>query len=400
MIAESENPTDSIPHPLASARPPAPAPLPTPADTDGSAFSPLNATGEGDDLVEAARPHLAFLSELAGHLGVIDPVETYLTPLVARWDDLRDEADVLRKAANTTGTVAKELSDDLGRLDAGWEGKDADAFVVYLGAINAAGADVEDALTTLAGALDELVLSLRRILTDLVEILVDTAELTSETAMLPVGGVQRARTQVEETQESAKALFEAARDVLEGFVRLCDGVDGPDVASRSIEITHRYPSQQFKLHENSASAGAPTPDEAAADFAAPEADDPVDQDAETTSPAAADGDPSVGRKTGTQDPAIEQGQAFVPEAAPVQAAAAAHGQASGGMGSGMMPMGMAPMGAMGAGGGSVHQAKTRPASKPSDVVGEPGQVVPPVIGEDDAPAKPDPKVAPKPKPAK
>jgi len=387
MIAESENPTDSIPHPKA-ARAAAPDPAPDP-----SAFSPLNATGSGgEDLVEAAAPHLAFVSELSGHLGLIDPVEAYLTPLAGRWEDLKEEADRLRKAAATAGTVSKELSEDLGRLDAGWSGKDADAFVAYIGDIKIAGTDVEDALTTLAGSLDELVLSIRRILTDLVEVLVDTAELTSETAMLPVGGVRRARTQLEEAQESAKALFEAGRNVIEGFVRLCDGVDDPDGASRSIEIAHRFPQDEFKLNDESEPASAPAREKAAEKSA--EADSGTESEEQSTSPSAAD--PGDGRKTGSHEPLIEQGQAPIPEVAPVQAAPA-QGQAAG-SGSAMMPMGMAPMMGMGAGGGgrTAHQSKTRPAAKPSDVVGEPGQVVPPVIGEDDAPKKP----APKPKPAK
>ncbi|MBB5854838.1 WXG100 family type VII secretion target [Amycolatopsis umgeniensis] len=383
MIAESDNPTDSIPHPMAAARQAAPEATPI-------AFSPLNATGSGgEDLVEAAAPHLAFVSELSGQLGLIDPVETYLTPLAGRWEDLKDEADKLRKAAATAGTVSKELSEDLGRLDAGWSGKDADAFVAYIADINVAGNDVEDALNTLAGSLDELVLSIRRILTDLVEVLVDTAELTSETAMLPVGGVRRARAQLEEAQESAKALFEAARNVLEGFVRLCDGVDDPDAVSRSIAIAHRYPQDEFKLHDDSEAASAPAPERDAA-----EPDSGAASEEQSTSPSAAD--PADGRKTGSQEPLTEQGQALIPEVAPVQAAPA-QGQAAG-TGSAMMPMGMAPMMGMGGGGGgrTAHQSKTRPASKPSDVVGEPGQVVPPVIGEDDAPAKP----AQKPKPAK
>ncbi|WP_181777115.1 WXG100 family type VII secretion target [Amycolatopsis pittospori] len=394
MIAESENPTDSIPHPMASARPAAPV---APAQI---AFSPLKSPGSGeDDLVAAAAPHLAYLSELSDQLGLIDPVSAYLTPLAGRWEDLKDEADRLRKVAKTAATVSAELSEDLGRLDAGWSGKDADAFVAYIGEINVAGTDLEDALNTLAGSLDELVLSIRRILTDLVEVLVDTAELTSETAMLPVGGVRRARAQLEEAQESAKALFEAARDVLEGFVRLCDGVDDPDAASRSIEIAHRYPQDEFKLHDESAATGAPTPEKGTSGgLEAAEPGSAAASESEATSPSAADQDPADGRKTGSQEPLIEQGQAPAPGSAPVQAAPApTHGSAA--ASTGMMPMGMAPMGmgmGMGGGGQTAHRSKTRPASKPSDVVGEPGQVVPPVIGEDETPAKP----SPKPKPAK
>lgn len=389
MIAESENPTDSIPHPLAPARSAGPV-------VGESAISSLKANGWGSyDLVGAAAPHLAFLTELSGHLGLIDPVETYLTPLAGRWEGLKDEADRLRKAAKTAGTVSEELADGLGRLDAAWSGKDADAFVVYMRDINAAGAEVEDALNALAGALDELELSVRRILADLVEVLVDMAELTSETAMLPIGGDQRARSQLEEAQESAKALFEAARDLIEGFVRLCDGVDDPDAASRSIEIAHRYPQEQFKLHDNSVATGAPVPDKGTSGGSdAAEADSGGQSDSQTTSPSAVGRELSDGRKTGSQEPLIEQGQAApIPEIAPVQAAPA-QGLAAIGMGTAMMPMGVALMG-MGGGGSAAHQSKTRLAAKPSDVVGEPGQVVPPVIGEDDAPAKP----APKPKPA-
>ena len=181
---------------------------------------------------------------------MIDPVETYFRPLLGRWADLSAEADRLRQAASAAADVSERLDDQLGRLDAGWEGRDADAFVMYIREIGAAGGDLQEALNVLAAALDDMVETLRHVVVDLVEVLVDAAELTSETMLLPSGGARRARVQLQETQESAKALHETARDVMEAFDRLCDGVDDPDATSRSIEIRHRYPQERFKLHDD------------------------------------------------------------------------------------------------------------------------------------------------------
>ncbi|MFE0026318.1 WXG100 family type VII secretion target [Amycolatopsis sp. NPDC059021] len=371
MMAEHDGATESIAHPLAAA----PAPP--------SAFSGLNALGDGPEIEAAAGPYLGYLSELADELGLIDPVEVYFRPLIGQWEVLGAEAEGLRRAAKAAGVVSGQLADDLGRLDAGWSGDDADAFVAYMGAIGVAGADVGDALSTLAGALDELVSAVRRIVVDLAEVLVDTAGLVSESAMLPVGGATRTRTQMHEAQQTAKALYEAARDVLEAFGRLCDGVDDPDVASRSIEIAHRYPQERFKLHDAGADAG-PAADSQAGGGAAEG----------TTTPSAAH-DSAEGRHTGARDAEIEQGQSTGAGALPLGPAPAvpsASQQPGSSMGMPMVPMGL---GGMGMGGGAKQrQSKHRPAPKASDVFGEPAQVVPPVIGEDES------KPAPKPPPRK
>src|SRR4051812_14361781 len=249
MFAEPEGSTESIPHPLAKPAAPAPA----------VAFSP---DAEGDEPAAAAEPYLAYLTDVSHQLGLIDPVETYFRPLIGRWGDLAAEAGRLRQAAGAAAEVSARLDEGLGRLDGGWEGRDADAFVAYMREIGAAGGDVQEALTVLAGALDELVTTLRHVVVDLVEVLVDAADLISETMTLPSGGAKRARVQLRETQESAKALYETARDVLEAFDRLCDGVDDPDATARSIEIAHRYPEERFRLRDDavdSASAvGEPT----------------------------------------------------------------------------------------------------------------------------------------------
>ncbi|WP_410596026.1 WXG100 family type VII secretion target [Amycolatopsis sp. lyj-23] len=318
----------------------------------GNATAPV---AGGEDVTAAAEPYLEYLTHLSRELGVIDPVETYFRPLVGRWADLGAEADSLRRAASVAAEVSARLDDRLGRLDAGWEGRDADSFVAYIRAIGVAGGDLREALEALAGALDEVVTTLRHLVVDLAEVLVDAAELTSETMLLPSGGAKRARAQLQETQDSAKSLHETARDVLEAFDRLCNGVDDPDAASRTIEIRHRYPAERFKLHDDALNEGDPeevmTPSSAAepkqTGAAAP--DDAKPADAPAPPPPADD-----------------------------------HQSTSGGVP--MMPMmGFGAFG--GGGGGGRRQSKTRPTTKPSELLGEPGLVAPPVIGEDETPPK-------------
>jgi uncharacterized protein YukE len=332
----------------------------------------------GEDITAAAEPYLAYLTDLARQLGVIDPVETYFRPLLGRWADLGAEADRLRQAASVAAEVSARLDDELGRLDAGWEGRDADSFVTYIRAVGAAGGDLHEALDTLAGALDELVTTVRHVVVDLVEVLVDAAELTSETMLLPAGGPKRARAQLEETQESAKALHETARDVMEAFDRLCDGVDDPDAASRTIEIRHRYPPERFKLHDDALNeAGEQATTDATATAAAP-AD-------EVMTPSSADGQ-AEGRHTGAGTP--ETAQPADPQ--PTPPAQQDH-SSSGGVP--MMPM--MGFGAFGSGGGQARRpSKTRPVTKSSDLLGEPGLVAPPVIGEDETPQQKKPPAPP------
>jgi uncharacterized protein YukE len=319
----------------------------------------------GEDITAAAEPYLAYLTDLAQQLGVLDPVETYFRPLVGRWAELGAEADRLRQAASVAAEVSARLDDQLGRLDAGWEGRDADSFVAYIRTIGAAGGDLREALDALAGALDEMVTTLRHVVVDLVEVLVDAAELTSETMLLPSGGAKRARAQLQETQDSAKALHETARDVLEAFDRLCNGVDDPDAASRTIEIRHRYPPERFKLHDDALNeAGEQGTGAASAD--------------EVMTPSAA-GEPAEGKHTGagTPDPAPQPTDAAAPPAPPAQQD---HSSSSGVP---MMPM--MGFGAFGSGGQARRPSKTRPVTKSSDLLGEPGLVAPPVIGADENP---------------
>ncbi|MFB9683222.1 WXG100 family type VII secretion target [Amycolatopsis plumensis] len=314
----------------------------------------------GEDITAAAEPYLAYLTDLSRQLGVIDPVETYFRPLIGRWADLGAEADSLRQAASVAAEVSARLDDELGRLDAGWEGKDADSFVAYIRAIGAAGGDLREALEALAGALDEMVTTLRHVAVDLAEVLVDAAELTSETMLLPSGGAKRARAQLQETQDSAKALHETARDVLEAFDRLCNGVDDPDAASRTIEIRHRYPPERFKLHDDALNEAA------SAD--------------EVMTPSSADG-PAEGRHTGAGAPETPQ---------PADPPPAPQAEPDHSMSGGVPMMPMMGFGAFGSGSQARRPSKTRPVTKSSDLLGEPGLVAPPVIGEDDKPPEKNP----------
>ncbi|MGK3207537.1 WXG100 family type VII secretion target [Amycolatopsis sp. MEPSY49] len=363
MFAEPEGSTDSIPHPLAkrTAAPVATAPA--------VAFAP---DAEGADIAATAEPYLAYLTDVSRQLGLIDPVETYFRPLIGRWGDLGAEAGRLRSAAAAAAEVSARLDDRLGRLDAGWAGRDADAFVAYMREIGAAGGDLQEALTVLAGALDELVTTLRHVVVDLAEVLVDAADLISETMTLPSGGTKRARAQLRETQDSAKALYETARDVLEAFDRLCDGVDDPDATMRSIEIAHRYPDERFRLHEPESGVPAGSGSGSGETTAAAVGSD------EVMTPSSASGDPAEPKHTGAGTPDAAQPADAAPQAAPAQDGSANHSA------SGMPMMPMMGFGAFGGGGGGGRrQSKTRPTTTPAELLGEPGLVAPPVIGEDE-----------------
>ncbi|SEP42556.1 WXG100 family type VII secretion target [Amycolatopsis saalfeldensis] len=352
-------------------------------------------------------PSLTFVSELARELGATDPVETYYRPLVGNWAELSAEAERLRAAAKTAAGASGGLTDELGRLDASWSGADADAFVAYMGEIRSASEGVEDALDALAAALDELVTSLTGIVHDAEEVLVDAADVLSESAMLPSGGTSRARAQLRETEQSVKSLHDAAEHLLQGFGQLCDGVDAPPGTASSIEVRHRYPQEQFRLHDEEAqpAAGGSAPasgtvpadpaspsdpvQPAAASAAGASADDGVSPSSadDSVSPSAA-GDLHDGKHSAAS-PGIEQGQAGAVPVAPEPIAAAAPPAAqnqSGGMA--MMPMMGGMGGGMGGGGGggSQHKTKHRTSANRSELFGEPANVTPPVLGED--PKKP------------
>ncbi|MGA6163663.1 WXG100 family type VII secretion target [Amycolatopsis magusensis] len=332
--------------------------------------------------------HLDFLSELARQLGVTDVVEAHLVPVVGQWTEMRAEAERWRAAAASAGKISEELGEPLGRVDAGWEGENADAFVAYMGKVNSASEAAQEAMNTMADALDDTADAIERITGTMIDVVLDAAEVASEAAMLPIGGTERARTHLLDVQQSTQALHDSVRDVLEEFARLCDGVEGQEASERSVAMESKFPGEKFVLKDDAEPAAGP--DEASpAEKAAVGPGSSGGGQEQTASGGAGAG--AVGSDTAVPPlpPAGgNQTAAGAPPAEPVapnQGAAAASRSAAAATGSpmmgGMMPMGMGGMGG-GQGGNQEHRVKTRATTDPADLFGKPEQVAPPVLGED------------------
>ncbi|RJQ76956.1 WXG100 family type VII secretion target [Amycolatopsis panacis] len=309
-------------------------------------------------------PSAAFVSELARELGATDPVEAFYRPLTGKWDELTEEAARLRAAAGTAARVSADLAEDLGKLDAVWTGPDADAFVAYLGEIRSASEGAEDALEVLAGALEELSGSVRRIVDAAEEILVDAADVLSESALLPVGGSTRARAQLRETGQSLEVLHASAQDVLQQFVRLCEGMDAPS-GQPGIELRRHYPAGQFRLTAEGVGTEVLS---AQGDSAPASTVDEVTGD-DSVHPSALE----HGKET-----AAEPGQAGVAPVEPLPAVAPASPQ---NQGNGVPMMGFGGFGGDAGGRERPRKGRERFPAKPGEIFGEPDPVTPPVLGE-------------------
>jgi uncharacterized protein YukE len=320
---------------------------------------------------------------------VADPVSTYLHPALGQWSTISEEAGRWRAAAADVEEANNQLTASLGRLDAGWEGANSDAFVAYLGRITAADTDVKDAFIVMAGALDDLAAALREVVSDMANLLRDTAEVTSESVALSTYSQDRVRGQLRQARDSAKNLFETVRDLLRGFVRFCGTVDGGNPQTRGIGIAHRYPSEKLVLN-NGNSEGlyhlADVPKDASA-VGTPVAAETSDM---TTVPAASDSttanDPgkdnlAQGNTTGSMPgDALGVNAAQSPSAVP-----GTDPSTSAAPTSGAMPMGMMPpmMGAMQGGGDIQRKSSKRRPAEPEELFGDDNQqVAPPVIGRD------------------
>jgi uncharacterized protein YukE len=195
---------------------------------------------DGHQLTQPVNGHLDYVSQLSRQLGVTDPVESYLTPVVGRWSDLHAEATRWRTAASTATAVTKTLTRPLGGLDAAWQGPAADSFVDYMQHVGLAGNDLADAMNAMADALDKTADGLRQIVTEMVGVLSDTAEQASDAMSVPVGGEDRARQFLTEVKTPTSQLYESVRDVLSAFVRMCDGAQGS-----SMKLAHTVPAQNW-----------------------------------------------------------------------------------------------------------------------------------------------------------
>ncbi|GHH37778.1 WXG100 family type VII secretion target [Lentzea cavernae] len=355
---------------------------------------------DGRQIAAEVGPELDYLSRVSRELGVVDLVHDFFDPLVGDWDDLREEAERWRKAAKVTEAVTGHVSAPLGGVDARWEGKDADAFLDHMRKVSLAGGDMSDAMNAMADALEETADGVRVIVQDMAHVLADAADSVSGTAALPLDGDQRAIRHIEEIKHPVRELHESARQVLEAFLKLCDGVSGEAGGFDAVRMEHEYPEKNWTY-------SAP---------AKPEAKTPEPAGASATAAAGTDASPGGGGgpvggggggvgaggvgSVGAPAAAAQQQMQFggatgVAEQVPAadggasagQAAAAAGGRSGAAPGGGAMMGGMAPMmGGMGGGqqgGDKEHKPKQRITGSIEDLLGKPKKAAPKSIGDDD-----------------
>ncbi|WP_237048237.1 WXG100 family type VII secretion target [Lentzea guizhouensis] len=200
---------------------------------------------DGRQIAAEVGPELDFLSRVSRKLGVVDLVHEFFDPLVGDWNDLREEAERWRKAAKVTEAVTSHVAGPLGGVDAAWQGKDADAFLEHMRKVGLAGGDMADAMNAMADALDETADAVRDIVQDMAHVLADAADSVSGTASLPLEGDNRARAHIEDLKDPVRELFESGRQVLEAFLKLCDGVSGAEGDFGAVRMEHRYPEQNW-----------------------------------------------------------------------------------------------------------------------------------------------------------
>ncbi len=339
---------------------------------------------DGKDVENEFIGHLDYLSKLANHLGIADPVEEYFAPTVGRWSDLHAEAERWRVVGEGAGEVTEALGKPLGKLDAAWDGAAADSFIAYMQQVGLAGNDLSDAMIAMADVLDKTADGIREIVVQLATVLAETAETASEAMTLPVQGDDRTREYLDLMRRPSKELFEAVRQILEAFVQLCEGVDG-EQAFEQVKMAHTFPGDNW-------SYTAPTQ---------PAPGVPVD---DKTDLAGAPGGGGAGLGGGGgggaggggggvgaapaaplgagNTVAGEQVPRPVAPAGTGAAAAAVSGGAGGRTGMGMPMMPMMPMG-QGGGGDEDHKSRSRLVGDPAEIFGKPDKASAPVIGDDD-----------------
>ncbi len=350
----------------------------------GAAVAP-----DGADVQDQVAQQLDYLSRLARHLGIADPVEEYFAPVVGRWSDLHAEADRWRLVGEGAEQVTEALNRPLGKLDAAWDGEAAESFIAYMQKVGLAGHDLSDAMIAMADVLDKTANGIREIVVQLAGVLAEAAETSSAAMALPVQGDDRTREYLDLMRRPTRELFEAVRQVLEAFVRLCEGTDGTD-AFREVTMAHTFPEENW---------AAPAPPKTPAVPPAAPVDTSTDK-AQVPSTGGgggggagagaggfggggggvAGGSPATPLAPGTQTVVGEQAPRTgnAPAAA---AAAPAAGSPRGGAGMPMMPF--MPMGAQGQGGDGDHRSRSRLVGDPADIFGKPEKASAPVIGDDD-----------------
>lgn len=352
-------------------------------------------TKDGKQIAAEVGPELDYLSRVSRKLGVVDLVHDFFDPLVGDWNDLREEAERWRKAAKVTEAVNNHVTAPLGAVDARWEGKDADAFLDHMRKVGLAGGDMSDAMNAMADALEETADGVRDIVQDMAHVLADAADSVSGTAALPLEGDQRAIKHIEELKDPVRALHESARQVLEAFLKLCDGVSGEAGTFDAVRMEHRYPDKDWTYAAPAKpETKVPEPAKASATAAASTGASPggggggvggggvgAGGVGSVGAPAAATPQPmQFGGATGVaeQVPLADKGAGTAPAAA---AAGGRSGAAPGGMMGGMPMMGGMAGGQQG--GDKEHKPKQRITGSIDDLLGKPKKAAPKTIGDDD-----------------
>jgi uncharacterized protein YukE len=330
---------------------------------------------DGKEIENQIAAQLGYLSKLARHLGIADPVEEYFAPVVGRWSDLHAEAERWRLVGEGAEQVTEALTTPLGKLDAAWDGEAADSFIAYMQKVGLAGNDLSDAMIAMADVLDKTADGIREVVVQLAAVMAETAETASDAMALPVQGDDRTREYLDLMRRPTKELFEAVRQILEAFVQLCEGVDGSD-AFQGVAMAHTFPEDNWSMPQPAAPPTVPPPGE------------PVD----TTTDKAGAGGGGGGGFGGGADAAkplpagnftVAGEQAPRLENPPAAAAAAASDAKSGGRAGGMGMMPMMPMSGAQGGGDGDHKSRSRVVGNPLDIFGKPEKASTPVIGADD-----------------
>jgi uncharacterized protein YukE len=310
---------------------------------------------------------------------------------------MHEEAERWRKAGKAAGEVTEGLTKPLGGLDASWEGETADSFIAYMQNVGLAGNDLADAMKSMADVLDKTADGIREIVTELAGVLADTAESSSQAMSGPVAGEERTRQHIESMRRPTREFFESVRQILDAFVKLCDGIDGAK-AFEQVKMAHTFPADNWTA--NIDIPAPPSPDSGTGEAsagAAPSAGAAAGGASAGGGGASAGGSGSGGGGASAPvAPAPLEKGAFttvgeVPAAPAQTGGAAAAPAAAGGRGpggGGGMGMGgmMAPMmGAGPVGGGSQeHENKSRVVGNPEDLFGPAEDASPSVIGEEES----------------
>ncbi|WP_367134875.1 WXG100 family type VII secretion target [Saccharothrix sp. HUAS TT1] len=356
---------------------------------------------DGRQIAAEVGPELDYLTGISRRLGVRDLVADYFTPVVGDWNDLHDEAERWRRAGLVAEHVTRDLTKPLGRLDSAWQGKDADAFVDHMRQVGLAGHDMSDAMHAMGEALDQTAEGIRDIVQDMSRVFAEAADAVSGAAALPVDGDRRVVEVLDELHDPAKELHESVRDVLEAFLRLCDGVSG-SAGFADVRMEHEYPEKDWTF----TAPAKPTAPE-------PAVTPPAEAEPTGTKPAATGGGGSGSGGSGGGAPGgggggvpggggglpgggsapqmqpggstgVSEPHPAEPGPRPAAAAAGPSGAPAGAGGAGVVGGGM--MGGMGAGGqqggDKEHKSKVQLAGSTEQVFGKPKKSAPPVLGED------------------